>query len=141
MPSLHRESTCHLGKAHQLTINFRSTQEILDFATFIRSKVNGGTAQQLRSGQNKHGPMPTYLYTRTGSLPEMVDATLGQIAQLSASEKESIVLIFGNKKMLPQAQNLLKGKLHSLRFDGWSKNHVSIALCEKPASLPLSDRG
>ena len=31
-----------------------------------------------------------------------------QIAQLSASEKESVVLIFGDKKMLPQAQNLLK---------------------------------
>jgi superfamily I DNA/RNA helicase len=105
---LAQRDTCHLGKAHQLTINFRSTQEILDFATFIRSKVNGGTAVQLWSGQNKHGPKPTYLYTRTGSLVEMVDATLGQIAQLSASEKESMVLIFGDKKMLPQSQNLLK---------------------------------
>ena len=61
---LAQRDRCHLGKAHQLTINFRSTQEILDFATFIRSKVNGGTAVQLRSGQNKHGPKPTYLYTR-----------------------------------------------------------------------------
>ena len=105
---LAQRDTCHLGKAHQLTINFRSTQEILDIATYIRSKVNGGTAVQLRSGQNKHGPKPTYLYTRTSSLTEMVDATLNQIAQLSASEKESVVLIFGDKKMLPQAQNLLK---------------------------------
>lgn len=38
----------------------------------------------------------------------MIDATLGQIAQLSVSEKESIVLIFGDKKMLPQAQYFLK---------------------------------
>jgi len=105
---LAQRDTCHLGKAHQLTINFRSTQEILDFATFIRSKVNGSTAVELRSGQNKHGPKPTHLYTRTGSLLEMVDASLNQIAQLSASEKESVVLIFGDKKMLPQAQNLLK---------------------------------
>ncbi len=37
---LAQRDTCDPGKAHQLTINFRSTQEILDFATFIRSKAN-----------------------------------------------------------------------------------------------------
>jgi len=105
---LAQRDTCHLGKAHQLTINFRSTQEILDFATFIRSKVTGSTAVALRSGLNKHGPKPTYLYTRTDSLSEMVEAALNQITQLPTYEKESVVLIFGDKKMLPQAQNLLK---------------------------------
>ena len=58
---LAQSDMCHFGKAHHLTINFRSNQEILDFATFIRSKVNGGTAVGLQSGQNKHGPKPTYL--------------------------------------------------------------------------------
>ena len=105
---LAQRDICHLGKAQQLTINFHSTQEILDFATFIRSKVNGDAVVQLESGLNKHGPKPTYLYTSTGSLTEMIDVVLGQVAQLSASEKESVVLIFGDKKMLPQAQYLLK---------------------------------
>ena len=38
----------------------------------------------------------------------MLDATLGQIEQLSAPEKESVVLIFGDKEMLRQAQYILK---------------------------------
>src|SRR5260370_13330140 len=38
----------------------------------------------------------------------MLDATLGQIEQLSVPEKESVVLIFGDKDMLLQAQYFLK---------------------------------
>ena len=38
----------------------------------------------------------------------MVDVTLSQIEQLSASEKESVVLIFGGKEMLRQSQYILK---------------------------------
>ncbi len=103
-----QQDLCHPGKTHQLTVNFRSTQEILDFATFIRSRSDKRGAMRLLSGQNKHGPQPTYLYTGSGLLPDMIDAVLDQVEQLAAPERESVALIFSDNNMLHQAQNILK---------------------------------
>ena len=63
---------CNPGNAHQLMVNFRSTQEILDFATYIRSNAITGNRMvaPLQSWQNKHGVKPTYLYTDSNFVTE-----------------------------------------------------------------------
>jgi superfamily I DNA/RNA helicase len=106
---LTQRDTCNPGNAHQLMVNFRSTQEILDLATFIRSKAiaTNRNVSPLQSWQNNHGAKPTYLYTDTESIAEMLEATLDRIGQLSASEQESVALIFGGKEMLRHAQTIL----------------------------------
>jgi len=99
---------CGPGRIHHLNINFRSTQEILDLASHIRSRAGDTTSMRLQSAQNKHGQKPTYLYTRSSALTDMLDATLDQVERLSAAEKESIALIFGSKDMLHAVQNMLR---------------------------------
>lgn len=99
------QESCAIKRAHYLNINFRSTQEILDLCSYLR-RYSG--ERMLRSGANKHGKKPMYISTQTNELEDLLDATLEQIEQLSASEKESIVLIVGNKNIFHKTQNILK---------------------------------
>jgi superfamily II DNA helicase RecQ/superfamily I DNA/RNA helicase len=100
--------SCGPNHTHQLHINFRSTQEILDFSTYLRSNAGNGPVMHLCSGPNKHGPKPTYLYTATNEHTNLLVGALDQIERLSPAEKESVALIFGNKAMLHPAQKLLE---------------------------------
>jgi superfamily I DNA/RNA helicase len=102
---LKEQESCGLTGGHHLTINFRSTQEILDLCSYLRN-YSGNTV--LRSGTNKHGKKPLYLSTQTNALEDFLNATLAQTEQLSDAEKESIMLIVGNKTMFYEAQRLLE---------------------------------
>lgn len=95
---------------HELSHNFRSTQEILNIASYIRNNINRNKRPiTLKSAQDKHGPKPTYIYTETGQIAELVDIALEQCNNyLSTSEKESVAFIFGKKELLNGAQKWLK---------------------------------
>ena len=95
------------NQTHQLNVNFRSTQQILDLSTHLRNNL-GSQKMHLQSGGNKQGPKPTAIYTKTNDLEDLIDATFDQIHDLSPAEKESIAVIFGNKTMLNPAQKLLR---------------------------------
>jgi superfamily II DNA helicase RecQ/superfamily I DNA/RNA helicase/DNA polymerase III epsilon subunit-like protein len=99
---LQRDS-CQLGRGHSVTVNFRSTQEILDFTSSLRKPP-----ASLRSWQDKHGQKPILMSTPLTAPADMVAAALAQIELLSAAEKESIALIFGNQNMLHPAQKFLR---------------------------------
>ncbi len=95
---------------HELSHNFRSTQEILNIASYIRNNINRNKCPiTLKSAQDKHGPKPTYIYTETGQIAELVDLELEQCnSYLCTSEKESVAFIFGKKELLNGAQKWLK---------------------------------
>ena len=94
---------CHPQGGHQVTVNFRSTQEVLNFTSSLRNP-----RIRLQSAQGKHGPKPIYITTPSNALIDTLAVTLDQIELLSATEKESIALIFGNKNMLHPAQEFLQ---------------------------------
>ena len=96
----------HCGK-HQLHHNFRSTQEILNMCSYLRQRVQRG-APSLQSATQKHGPLPAYVYTATENIHTLLDSTLEHISQLSPPEKESIALIFGNERLMQEAQKVLR---------------------------------
>ncbi len=95
------------NKRHQLDVNFRSTQEILDLSTYLRNSL-GSQKIHLLSGGNKRGSKPMAIYTATNALEDLIGVTLDQINYLLTAEKESIAIIFGNKTMLGPAQDLLR---------------------------------
>ena len=104
---LSEQESCGANQTHQLNVNFRSTQQILDLSTHLRNSL-GSQVMRLLSGGNKRGPKPMAIYTATNALEDLIEATFDQIHDLSTAEKESIAIIFGNKTMLGPAQDLLR---------------------------------
>jgi superfamily I DNA/RNA helicase len=104
---LSEQESCGANQTHQLDVNFRSTQEILDLSTYLRN-LGSQRSIQLQSGINKRGPKPVAIYTATNALEDLIEATLDQINYLLTAEKESIAIIFGDKTMLNPAQKLLR---------------------------------
>jgi superfamily I DNA/RNA helicase len=98
---------------HHLTENFRSTQEILNMTSYLRSRIKGQRNLSLTSATDKHGPKPIYLSTETNTVPEMLDAVLDQVEQLESFERSSVALIFKKKEMLDEAPKHLKMKKKS----------------------------
>lgn len=108
---------------HQLTENFRSTQEILDMTSYLREIIDGQSKLSFISAIDKHGEKPVYLHSQTNSISDMLGCILNQKEQLSSSEQESVALICGNNSIFTGAQQYL------------SKRKVAFALMKKDSFL------
>ena len=126
----HMES-CGEGRVHHLTINFRSTQRILDLISYVRDYQEAYKRPRLKSAQGEGGELPVLLRIRTSeeqrdsndmatgvqrilagmtSLECVVQAALEQMLQIPEPDRGSVALMVMKSNWSLDVEHYLKSR-------------------------------
>jgi superfamily II DNA helicase RecQ/superfamily I DNA/RNA helicase/DNA polymerase III epsilon subunit-like protein len=114
---LQEQDSCQLS--HQLTVNFRSTQQILNLISRVRNFEEKEQRPHLLSATDMQGKLPVLLEAYTSpkqvegwkagvSIEEMVQAALDQLEQLPEQERGSVALIVAKSDWATPVINYLR---------------------------------
>jgi superfamily II DNA helicase RecQ/superfamily I DNA/RNA helicase/DNA polymerase III epsilon subunit-like protein len=126
-----RTDSCGVDKVHNLPINFRSTQRILDLISYVRNFQEAYKRPRLRSAQGEGGELPVLVRIRTNeeqrdsndiangvqriptgmtSLECMVQAALEQMSQIPEPDRGSAALIVMKSNWSMDVEHYLKSR-------------------------------
>jgi RecQ family ATP-dependent DNA helicase len=127
-----RMDSCGADRSHHLTINFRSTQRILDLVSYVRDYPESNKRPPLKSAQGEGGELPVLLRVSTNSaqrasndmsnegqhipvtgmawLEGMVQASLEQVQQIPEQDRGSVALMVMKSNWSLDVENYLKAR-------------------------------
>ena len=149
-----RMDSCGADRAHHLTLNFRSTQRILDLTSYVRDYSESNKRPPLKSAQGEGGELPILLRVPSNGdqrasndianggqhipvagmtwLERLVQASLEQMQQIPEPDRGSVALMVMKSNWSIDVENYLKARgvdfavLNNQPF--YQQHHVNRAL-------------